>query len=42
MTIVKSSGGLFYAYVDGIKLTGGFGSASLAESAGRRVLAQAS
>ena len=38
MEIVKSSGGLFYAYVDGKKITGGFGNADLATQAGQRVL----
>ena len=42
MEIVKSKGGLFYAYIDGQRITGGFGNADLATQAGQRVLSNAS
>ena len=38
MEIIKSKGGLFYAFLNGSRLTGGFGTATLAKQAGERML----
>ena len=38
MEIIKSRGGLYYAWLNGTRLTAGFGTAALAKSAGLRML----